>query len=840
MKMSIRKMLCAALAALGCSSGAMAQGNVVIAELYGAGGNTGATFTNDYVVLFNRSSSSQAIGGWSIQYAGQAGSSWSKVDITAGVTLNPGQAYLIQLASGTNGGPLTLPPDQTSNTINMSGTNGKLALMRNNTAIGTVGCPVTDVSVSVNLEDFVQYGVAGMTNVCGEGGAPTGVSTSAITAAKRNGNGCVDTNNNANDFTVGAPNLRNLASTLTPCVAGGACCTGLTCTVVSSAPACNGTYQGDGSSCAPLNPCLPPQGSCCVAANTTCTQTDQSTCTGQGGVWVLAGVCSPTTCSGACCTGATCTLTSAPGCANGTYTAGATCGPTSCPVELPVQVGDIAYGASVSSLADSMPQVRGGNRVATWSRFNFVQSPRFDNANGGSHNPQGNLLGLNFGTSAGGAVLTNLSTNGTGNGQTLFTLDGTQFGLALTRASGLSVSPDNTKVALVGSDSARVVVLNYNAGASVGTGSGATITGGNQTDPVTFTFASGQSSGTAWLDNSTLIAHVNSADLFTLGPAIFTIPVDSAGVLGTPQFRLNTTSTGFTGASRFYAIAYNPLISNFIYALLSDFNTSTAVSTTRLSVIDPATWTEVKSIALSTSLETGREIAIGADRNLYISQFAGSTFVSATSALIDRLNLDVNGNGTIELSDINALADNSSVNYYLRRETPAPAQVTSSFNGLDIAVSTGTVTPTGACCVAGGGCTVTTAVACIGGTYQGNGTNCSPNPCPQPSVGRCCVGSRCVTGVADAAACAALIGGTVAGSDFTAGGTNCNIILPPINSTSPCCLADYNKVGGVAVQDIFDFLNGWFGNSANADINGGGLGVNDIFDFLTAWFAGGC
>jgi hypothetical protein len=41
------------------------------------------------------------------------------------------------------------------------------------------------------------------------------------------------------------------------------------------------------------------------------------------------------------------------------------------------------------------------------------------------------------------------------------------------------------------------------------------------------------------------------------------------------------------------------------------------------------------------------------------------------------------------------------------------------------------------------------------------------------------------------------------------------------------------------VQDIFDFLNGWFAGAAAADFNRDGvIAVQDIFDFLNAWFAG--
>ena len=53
------------------------------------------------------------------------------------------------------------------------------------------------------------------------------------------------------------------------------------------------------------------------------------------------------------------------------------------------------------------------------------------------------------------------------------------------------------------------------------------------------------------------------------------------------------------------------------------------------------------------------------------------------------------------------------------------------------------------------------------------------------------------------------------------------------------CPADYNGDGALHVQDIFDFLAGWFAGDPRADFKGvGGAGVQDIFDFLAAWFAG--
>ena len=68
------------------------------------------------------------IGGWSLQYASASGNGWDFNKQPLGGTIAPGQYYLIALASGgANGAPL--PPANINGQINMSGTNGKVALV---------------------------------------------------------------------------------------------------------------------------------------------------------------------------------------------------------------------------------------------------------------------------------------------------------------------------------------------------------------------------------------------------------------------------------------------------------------------------------------------------------------------------------------------------------------------------------------------------------------------------------------------------------------------------------------------------------------------------------------
>lgn len=55
------------------------------------------------------------------------------------------------------------------------------------------------------------------------------------------------------------------------------------------------------------------------------------------------------------------------------------------------------------------------------------------------------------------------------------------------------------------------------------------------------------------------------------------------------------------------------------------------------------------------------------------------------------------------------------------------------------------------------------------------------------------------------------------------------------------CPADFNLSGAVTVQDLFDFLGGFFAGDREADFNGeGGISVQDLFDYLAAFFDSPC
>lgn len=181
---------------------------LVISQVYGGGGNSGATLRNDFIELFNAGTTSVSLNGWSVQYASGTGTSWSKTDLS-NVTLNPGQYYLVQEAAGT-GGTENLPtPDVTGN-IAMSATLGKVALVNSTTVLTCAASCATNTAVI----DFVGYG--GANNFEGASAAPALTNT---TADVRNSGGCVDTNNNGADFTSGAPTPHNTTSAFTDCAA---------------------------------------------------------------------------------------------------------------------------------------------------------------------------------------------------------------------------------------------------------------------------------------------------------------------------------------------------------------------------------------------------------------------------------------------------------------------------------------------------------------------------------------------------------------------------------------------------------------------------------------------
>jgi len=176
--------------------------NVIrISQAYGAGGNTGATYKNDFIELFNSSDTAVNLAGWSVQYASAAGTSWAVTQLTGTIPANG--YYLIQEAAGT-GGTMPLPTSDATGNIAMQGaSNFKIALVDSTTAL-VGGCPA-------GVIDFLGGGTA---NCYESFAAPA---TTNITALIRKSAGCQDTDNNSADFTAATPVPRNSVSRTQTC-----------------------------------------------------------------------------------------------------------------------------------------------------------------------------------------------------------------------------------------------------------------------------------------------------------------------------------------------------------------------------------------------------------------------------------------------------------------------------------------------------------------------------------------------------------------------------------------------------------------------------------------------
>jgi hypothetical protein len=121
----------------------LASSPIVISQIYGGGGNSGALYKNDFVQLYNRGTTTVDTSGWSLQYAPATGTGdWTGRQPLGG-QIAPGQYYLIALASGgATGAPL--PAANVIGSINISQTSGKLALVDNGDLLtGSTGCPVS-------------------------------------------------------------------------------------------------------------------------------------------------------------------------------------------------------------------------------------------------------------------------------------------------------------------------------------------------------------------------------------------------------------------------------------------------------------------------------------------------------------------------------------------------------------------------------------------------------------------------------------------------------------------------------------------------------------------------
>ena len=200
--------------------GGTAPAGLVISQVYGGGGNSGATYERDFVELFNRGTAAVSTAGLAVMYGGgtkdfgSLDSDGAAPDTFAlpAAMMAPGTYFLVGLNSNSATGAM-LPTVDADGNIGLGATNGKVALVVGTDPLGCGG--TTRCGTNARVVDMVGWG----TGTDYEGSGPTGA-LSNTTAALRKGNGCVDTKDNAADFTTGTPAPRNSATTPANCLAG--------------------------------------------------------------------------------------------------------------------------------------------------------------------------------------------------------------------------------------------------------------------------------------------------------------------------------------------------------------------------------------------------------------------------------------------------------------------------------------------------------------------------------------------------------------------------------------------------------------------------------------------
>ncbi len=201
---------------------AQSANHVVISEVYGGGGNSGSTYKNDFIELYNPTDSPVSLMGWSLQYASATGSKWQATNLAGQIESH--RYFLIREAEG-SGGSVNLPTPDVAGSISLASTSGKIALV-NSTAL----LQGTDPT-SASIVDRVGFGNSA-TSYEGSGPAPAPGNTSSIERKAAGsssassmkvggldefmGNG-YDTDNNNNDFVQrSAPQPQNSASPSEP------------------------------------------------------------------------------------------------------------------------------------------------------------------------------------------------------------------------------------------------------------------------------------------------------------------------------------------------------------------------------------------------------------------------------------------------------------------------------------------------------------------------------------------------------------------------------------------------------------------------------------------------
>ena len=189
-----------------------------ISQVYGGGGGTGATYTHDFIEIFNTGTAAVSLDGLSLQYTsatgtGNFGASATQLTELPSINLDPGKYFLIQQSGGSIGAPLPTPDYTDTTPINMSNQSGKVVLVTGITSLGcNGGSNQCNADQLARIIDLIGYGTANFYE-----GTTASPALSTTLSAQRKSNGCQDTDQNGDDFEALAPAPRNTATAANLC-----------------------------------------------------------------------------------------------------------------------------------------------------------------------------------------------------------------------------------------------------------------------------------------------------------------------------------------------------------------------------------------------------------------------------------------------------------------------------------------------------------------------------------------------------------------------------------------------------------------------------------------------
>lgn len=468
-------------------------------------------------------------------------------------------------------------------------------------------------------------------------------------------------------------------------VQGACCAVGGACTMEFEED-CTGKYQGDGTDCTP-NPCG--AGACCTPLGT-CTLELEVDCTSPDVYQGDGEVCTPNPCpatTGACCDGsADCTITTEAGCV-GTYLGdGIACSPNPCPL-------DITALPATLSVPDRH------------YRFNIAGAPDSTTFNFGSSTPAITVTGANITLDANGYLIAK-TTNGSGQS---FAVNAQGFVCNDMRTRNQRILWNEQ-----GSTFNDCEFKTVNQGITFGT-VGWTNTTFNR---VQFLFGAGQV-GLFVFDD----ARFESCLFVSAGTAQECMVVQAVAdveIINCTFVNQNTREALQTDQTAGTITLYNTIMR--------------ANNTLAFNATNPA-WNGLIDSHNWYGRETGTNI-IQYGGLLYTT---GSAFEpNSRSGPLDFVNDDDTYYGDYSITNGGSGTD-IGLNDPVTSSTDLAGDTRIQNVVVDMGAyeSSGAPPPTGACCFASGNCNVVTEAACTG-TYQGDDTTCTPNPCQPPNQGACC------------------------------------------------------------------------------------------------------